>query len=64
MKPLQKKMWWLFLYNGLGELYAKETIKTIYEGIAVIEIIDIGKMYSFELLDSSNFASIEKLEVK
>ncbi|MCI1582191.1 hypothetical protein [Clostridium beijerinckii] len=48
----------------MGELYAKETIKTIYEGIAVIEIIDIGKMYSFELLDSSNFASIEKLEVK
>ncbi|AOR22736.1 phage tail spike protein [Clostridium taeniosporum] len=38
--------------------------KTIYEGTAVIEPIDIGKMYSFELLDSSNFAGIEKLEVK
>jgi hypothetical protein len=38
--------------------------KTIYEGIAVNEAIDTGKMYSFQLLDSSNFASIEKLEVK
>lgn len=39
-------------------------IKTVYEGTAVDEPIDSGKMYSFELLDSSNFASIEKLEVK
>lgn len=38
--------------------------KTVYEGIAVDETIDTGKMYSFELLDSNNFASIEKLEVK
>ncbi|KZL93978.1 phage tail spike protein [Clostridium magnum] len=38
--------------------------KTVYEGTAVSETIDTGKMYSFQLLDSSNFASIEKLEVK
>ncbi|WP_147564965.1 phage tail spike protein [Clostridium tyrobutyricum] len=38
--------------------------KTVYEGTSVSETIDIGKMYSFQLLDSSNFASIEKLEVK
>lgn len=38
--------------------------KTVYEGTAVDEVIDTGKMYSFELLDSINFASIEKLEVK
>jgi hypothetical protein len=38
--------------------------KTIYEGTAVNEAIDTGKMYSFQLLDSSNFESIEKLEVK
>lgn len=37
--------------------------KTIFEGMAVDEAIDTGKMYSFQLLDSSNFASIEKLEV-
>ncbi|MBE6068090.1 MAG: hypothetical protein E7211_10440 [Clostridium lundense] len=39
-------------------------LKTVYEGTAVDEPIDSGKMYSFELLDSSNFANIEKLEVK
>lgn len=38
--------------------------KTVYEGRAVEESIDSGKMYSFELLDSSNFTSIESLEVK
>jgi phage minor structural protein len=38
--------------------------KTIYEGTAIDEAIDTGKMYSFELLDISNFADIEKLEVK
>jgi len=38
--------------------------KTGYEGTAVDEPIDIGKMYSFELLDINSFASIEKLEVK
>ncbi|WP_411679843.1 phage tail spike protein [Clostridium thailandense] len=38
--------------------------KTVYEGTAVSETIDTGKMYSFQLLDSSSFASIEKLEVK
>ena len=38
--------------------------KTVYEGTAVNEVIDSGKLYSFELLDSSNFTSIEKLEVK
>lgn len=39
-------------------------LKTVYEGTAVDEPIDSGKMYSFELLDISNFADIEKLEVK
>lgn len=38
-------------------------LKTIFEGTAVNEAIDTGKMYSFQLLDSSNFACIEKLEV-
>lgn len=38
--------------------------KTVYEGIAVTETIDSGEMYSFELLDNSSFASIEKLEVE
>lgn len=38
--------------------------KTIYDGTAVNESIDAGKMYSFQLLDSSKFAGIEKLEVK
>lgn len=38
--------------------------KTVYEGTAVTETIDSGEMYSFELLDSSSFASIEKLEVE
>ncbi|WP_373845108.1 hypothetical protein [Clostridium sp.] len=38
--------------------------KTVYEGTAVNEVIDSGKLYSFELLDSSNFSSIESLEVK
>lgn len=38
--------------------------KTIYEGTAIYETIDTGKMYSFQLLDNSSFASIEKLEVK
>jgi hypothetical protein len=38
--------------------------RTIYEGTAADEAIDSGKMYSFELLDSSNFAGIEKLEVE
>ena len=38
--------------------------KTVYDGTAVNESIDAGKMYSFQLLDSSKFASIEKLEVK
>ncbi|WP_368487998.1 hypothetical protein [Clostridium sp. BJN0013] len=31
---------------------------------AVEEAIDSGKLYSFELLDSSNFISIESLEMK
>ena len=38
--------------------------KTIYEGTAIDEAIDTGKMYSFKLLDNSSFASIEKLEAK
>ncbi|KOF56115.1 phage minor structural protein [Clostridium sp. DMHC 10] len=38
--------------------------KTVYEGTAVDESIDSGKLYSFKLLDSSKFASVEKLEVK
>jgi phage minor structural protein, N-terminal region len=38
--------------------------KTVYEGTAVDEAIDIGKMYSFELLDNNKFASVEKLEVE
>lgn len=38
--------------------------RTVYEGVAADETIDSGKMYSFELLDSSNFAGIEKLEVE
>lgn len=38
--------------------------KTIYDGTAIDEAIDTGKMYSFKLLDNSSFASIEKLEVK
>ena len=38
--------------------------KTVYEGAAVEESIDSGKLYRFELLDSSNFTSIESLEVK
>lgn len=38
--------------------------KTIYEGTAIDEAIDTGKMYSFQLLDNSSFAIIEKLEVK
>lgn len=38
--------------------------KTIYEGTAIDEAIDTGKMYSFQLLDNSSFAGIEKLEVK
>ena len=38
--------------------------KTIYDGTAVDESIDSGKMYSFQLLDSSKFADIEKVEVK
>lgn len=38
--------------------------KTIYESAAIDEEIDSGKMYSFQLLDNSSFASIEKLEVK
>ncbi|MHC6181066.1 phage tail spike protein [Clostridium sp. JNZ X4-2] len=38
--------------------------RTIYEGTAASESVDSGKMYSFELLDSGNFAGIEKLEVE
>lgn len=38
--------------------------KTVYEGRAAEESIDSGKLYSFELLNSSNFQDIEKLEVK
>ena len=38
--------------------------RIVYEGVAADETIDSGKMYSFELLDSSNFAGIEKLEVE
>lgn len=38
--------------------------KTIYEGTAVTEEIDSGEMYSFEFLDNSSFASIEKMEVE
>ncbi|UZQ49939.1 phage tail spike protein [Clostridium kluyveri] len=38
--------------------------RTAYEGMAVNETIDSGKLYIFELLDSSNFQAIEKLEVK
>ena len=38
--------------------------RTVYEGTSVNETIDSGKLYSFELLDSSNFQAIEKLEVK
>jgi RNA-directed DNA polymerase len=32
--------------------------------LGIDETIDSGKLYSFELLDSSNFQAIEKLEVK
>jgi hypothetical protein len=38
--------------------------RTIYEGTAASESVDSGKMYRFELLDSSNFAGIEKPEVE
>jgi hypothetical protein len=38
--------------------------RTIYEGTAASESVDSGKMYSFELLDSGNFAGLEKLEVE
>jgi hypothetical protein len=38
--------------------------KTRYEGIAIEENIDEGKMYSFKLLESKSFENIEKLEVK
>lgn len=40
------------------------SFKTRYEGIAIEENIDEGKMYSFKLLDSNSFENIEKLEVK
>lgn len=38
--------------------------KTRYEGTAIEENIDEGKMYSFKLLDSKSFENVEKLEVK
>lgn len=61
---LQNKNKYLFDENLLILDSTGLYFKTVYEGAAIDEEIDSGKMYSFELLDSSNFASIEKLEVK